>query len=237
MPTQMIYSTSLRQINYIASWMLEYINTYEKMPSDFESKLISSMKEFINELNKLNVLIPQLMQNDKHRTLSLFGHSLNDKEEYFGDVYSTTYKGTFAQLAQAHRHRTLDYQMELLDKKEYFVPPIITDDQMLVDEWFGDMQTVKGVTPQGELVIINEVGKYDDFILKCKERLCSASQLEVMQQTRKTLLKYKKALEIANSSLAQDIEKYSHGARCTFPDFNCPASCNFKEGITLVRKI
>lgn len=237
MPTQMIYSTSLRQINYIASWMLEYINTYEKMPSDFESKLISSMKEFINELNKLNVLIPQLMQNDKHRTLSLFGHSLNDKEEYFGDVYSTTYKGTFAQLAQAHRHRTLDYQMELLDKKEYFVPPIITDDQMLVDEWFGDMQTVKGVTPQGELVIINEVGKYDDFILKCKERLCSASQLEVMQQTRKTLLKYKKALEIANSPLAQDIEKYSHGARCTFPDFNCPASCNFKEGITLVRKI
>ncbi len=237
MPTQMIYSTSLRQINYIASWMLEYINTYEKMPSDFESKLISSMKEFINELNKLNVLILQLMQNDKHRTLSLFGHSLNDKEEYFGDVYSTTYKGTFAQLAQAHRHRTLDYQMELLDKKEYFVPPIITDDQMLVDEWFGDMQTVKGVTPQGELVIINEVGKYDDFILKCKERLCSASQLEVMQQTRKTLLKYKKALEIANSPLAQDIEKYSHGARCTFPDFNCPASCNFKEGITLVRKI
>ena len=26
--------------------------------------------------------------------------------------------------------------------------------------------------------------KYEDFILKCKERLCSAAQLEIMKQTR-----------------------------------------------------
>ena len=56
--------------------------------------------------------------------------------------------------------------MEFLDKKEYYIPPIIADDQMLVDEWLGDMQIVRGVTPQGELVKISEVGKYDDFILE-----------------------------------------------------------------------
>lgn len=108
---------------------------------------------------------------------------------------------------------------------------------MLVDEWLEDMQMVKGVTPQGELVQISEAGKYEDFILKCKERLCTAAQLEIMLQTKETLLKYKKALEQANSPLAQDIEKYSHGARCTFPDFHCTSDCKFPEGKTLVRKI
>lgn len=233
MPTQMIYSTSLRQINYIASWMQNYIENAD-MSNAFERKLSSSMQELLEGLADVNVLEEGLLKNEKYRSLSIFGKDLDKKEEHFGDVYSTLYKGSFA---QAHRHRTLDYQMEMLNEKEYFVPPIIADDQMLVDEWLGDMQIVRGVNPQGELVKISEVGKYEDFILKCKERLCSAAQLEIMQQTRETLLKYKKALEESNSPLAKDIEKYSHGARCTFPDFNCSSDCKFSEGKTLVRKI
>ena len=211
---------------------------YESYANDiFEVKLAHTMNEFINQLSDRNILVEGLMKNEKVRRLSLFGKNLDTKEEHFGDVYSTLYKGSFAQLAQAHRHRTLDYQMEMLDEKEYFVPPIIADDQMLVDEWLGDMQIVRGVNPQGELVKISEVGKYEDFILKCKERLCSAAQLEIMLQTRETLLKYKKALEDSNNPLAIDIEKYSHGARCTFPDYTCSSDCGFKEGKNLTRKI
>ena len=236
MPTQMIYSTSFRQINYIASWMQNYIAT-ANFDNDFERKLATYMNEFIEELNNLNVLEDGLLKNEKYRTISLFGKNLDFKEEHFGDVYSTLYKGSLAEYAQAQRHRTLDYQMEFLDKKEYYIPPIIADDQMLVDEWLGDMQTVRGVTPQGELVKISEVGKYDDFILKCKERLCTGAQLEIAEQTRETLLRYKKALEKSGSPLAQDIQKYSHGARCTFPDFDCTSDCKFTEGKKLVRKI
>ena len=236
MPTQMIYSTSLRQINYIASWMQDYIENAD-MSNDFERNLSSSMQELLEGFADVNVLEEGLLKNEKHRSLSMFGKDLDKKEEHFGDVYSTLYKGSFAQFAQAHRHRTLDYQMEMLNEKEYFIPPIIADDQMLVDEWLGDMQVVRNVNPQGELVKISEVGKYDDFILKCKERLCSAAQLEIMLQTKDTLLKYKKALEESNSPLSKDIEKYSHGARCTFPDFNCSSDCKFSEGKTLVRKI
>lgn len=236
MPTQMIYSTSLRQINYIASWMQDYIENAD-MGNAFERKLSSSMQELLEGLADVNVLEEGLLKNEKYRSLSIFGKDLDKKEEHFGDVYSCIYKGSFAQLAQAHRHRTLDYQMEMLNEKEYFVPPIIADDEMLVDEWLGDMQIVRGVNPQGELVKISEVGKYEDFILKCKERLCSAAQLEIMLQTRETLLKYKEALEESGSSLAKDIEKYSHGARCTFPDFNCSSDCKFSEGKMLIRKI
>ena len=236
MPTTLIYSTSLRQINYIASWMEDYIMNHN-CNDIFEVKLEHVMNEFINQLSDRNILVEGLMKNEKERSLSLFEKDLDKKEEYFGNVYSTNYMGSFAQLAQAQRHRTLDYQMEMLSEKEYFVPPIIADDQMLVDEWLGDMQIVRGVNPQGELIKINEIGKYEDFILKCKERLCSAAQLEIMQQTRETLLKYKKALEESNNPLASDIEKYSHGARCTFPDYTCSSDCGFKEGKTLTRKI
>lgn len=236
MPTQMIYTTSFRQINYITSWMQNYIAT-ANLDNDFEKKLATYMNEFIEELNNLNVLEDGLLKNEKHRTISLFGKNLDFKEEHFGDVYSTLYKGSLAEYAQAQRHRTLDYQMEFLDKKEYYIPPIIADDQMLVDEWLGDMQNVRGVTPQGELVKISEVGKYDDFILKCKERLCTGAQLEIAEQTRDTLLKYKKALEESGSPLAQDIQKYCHGARCTFPNFDCTSDCKFIEGKKLVRKI
>ena len=236
MPTQMIYSTSLRQINYIASWMQQYIENIDKSNS-FETKLATEMLDFVNQLEEKNLLVEGLMKNEKERKLSLFGNNLSGKSEVFSDVYSTTYKGSFAQLAQAHRHRTLDYQIELLSEKEYFIPPIIEDDAMLVDEWLQDMHVVEDVNPQGELILINELGKYEDFILKCKERLCTAAQLEIMLQTKETLLKYKEALEQADSPLKDDIKRYTLGARCTFPDFTCSSDCKFKEGELLNRKI
>ena len=237
MPTQMIYTTSLRQINYIASWMAKYMCEVAGHNNTFEKKLAVAMSEFISELKKINVLVPELMKNEKHRSLSLFGEKIDNVEEYFGNVYATTYTASLAELAQAQRHRTLDYQMEFLTDKEYFVPPIILDNEELVSEWLSDINRVKDVYPQGELVKISEMGKYDNFILKCKERLCSSAQLEIMMQTRETLFKYKRALEERNSPLAQDIVKYSHGARCTFPDFECSQDCKFREGKTLTRKI
>lgn len=236
MPTQMIYTTTLRQINYIATWMINYIENSTKNDK-FERKLIESMKDFIKELEKLNILEYGLMQNEKHRKLSLFGNNLEKKVDQFGYVYITNYKGSFAELAQAQRHRTLDYQMEIMEDKKYYIPPIISEDSILVNEWLSDLQKVGKNNPQGELVTIVESGKYEDFILKCKERLCSAAQLEIMNQTKETLLKYKKALEESNDELASDIEKYCHGARCTFPDFECQEKCQFKEGKILTRKI
>ena len=237
MPTQMIYTTSLRQINYIASWMVEYIEDNKNNLNYFESKLSKAMGEFLKELERLNVLVPELMSNEKHRKLSLFGSNLEQTLELFSNVYETTYMGSFASLAQAQRHRTLDYQMEMLDKKEYYVPPILENDSYLKDEWLEDINKVGWVTPQGELILISEMGKYEDFILKCKERLCSAAQVEIMHQTRDTLLRYKKYLEEHNNALASDITKYSHGPRCTFPDYECPSDCKLGPVKKLDRRV
>ena len=234
MPTEMVYTTSLRQINYIASWMQDYI---KKANNEFEKKLALFMQIFINELERLNILEYKLMENEKNRKISLFGKNLNNEQEYFSNIYSTLYKGSFAQLAQAQRHRTIDYQMEFLKTKEYYIPPILLEDENLKEEWLYDINKVKDVNPQGELILINEIGKYEDFILKCKERLCTCAQLEINDQTRDTLLKYKEFLELINNPLKLDITKYTKGARCTFPDYTCNNDCKFKEGKILKRKI
>ena len=236
MPTTMIYTVSLRQINYIVSWLKKYIANCDKS-KDFEKKLALSMEEFISELERLNVLDAGLLTNDKDRSISLFGEHLQNKKDYFGDVYATHYKASFACLAQAQRHRTLDYKMELLEEKEFFVPPILEDDEDLIKEWLNDIRSVANIYPTGELVTVYERGTYENFILKCKERLCSAAQLEIMRQTKDTLNKYYEALMESNDELAQDIEKYTHGARCTFPDYKCSSTCGFKVGINLTRKI
>ena len=235
MPTEMIYTTSLRQINYIASWMKDYMRECKK--DDFSIKLSNAMEEFIKELERNNVLVDVLMTNDKKRSISLFGKDLDKKEKHFGDIYETIYTSTFAYLAQAQRHRTLNYKIELLDNKEYFVPPIIESDSSLVKEWISDIKSVSNIYPQGEMIRILESGTYENFILKCKERLCTAAQLEIMNKTNEILKEYKKSLEESGNPLSKDIINYTKGARCTFKDFVCKEKCGFKEGICLSRKI
>lgn len=235
-PTEMVYSTTLRQINYIASIMQKYIEEHNESNDYLEKNLSLCMQEFIKELDRLNVLDKRLMHNSKNRNISLFGKDLEKREEIFSHIYSVNYEASYASLAQAQRHRTLFYQMERMDEKKYFVPPILNKKEEYIKEWTQDIKSVSNVVPQGEIILINETGTYDNFILKTKERLCTAAQLEVMKATRDTLLKYKDALEKNDHYLKEDIKKYVKGARCTF-GYNCTKKCNFKEGITLEREI
>jgi hypothetical protein len=168
----------------------------------------------------------------------LFGNNLNNKKEFFGDIYAMKYYGSFAELAQAQRHRTISYQMEILEEPEYFIPPIIKDNKDMVSEWISDMGSVSNLYPQGILLNIYETGTYDNFILKCKERICTCAQLEICNETYNNLLRYRDRLrENGYAELYKDIIKYTKGARCTYPDYKCSSPCNFKEGIKLTRKI
>ncbi|NLA33548.1 MAG: FAD-dependent thymidylate synthase [Tenericutes bacterium] len=236
MPTEMIYTTSYRQINYIASWMKKYQNNYN-IEDSFENKLAQSMDSFLQELDKLNILEEGLLQNEKNRNISLFKKSNNITKDYYGEVYNINYKASLAYIAQAMRHRTLDYEITILENKEYFIPPIIINNDKLIQEWLQDMHSIKDVVPQGELVLINEKGKYEDFILKCQERLCTSAQLEINNMTKEILINYKNDLVKNNHYLANDIIKYTKGARCTFPGFKCSDDCHFKEGKRLIRKV
>lgn len=229
MPSEMIYTTSLRQINYLVSFMNVFIKDHDKN-NDFESKISKYFKQFVSELKKLNILIPGLLKNEKNRRLSLFTSNISDKKEYFDEVYCTNYKMSFASIAQNLRHRTILYQIEIPKEKEYFISPIIADDDKLVLEWLKDIKSLEKVYPIGTYVLVNERGTYENFILKCKERLCSAAQYEIRMQTKKTLNKYNEELIKNGSYLSKDIKKYLNGSRCTFKDYKCNNDCHFKEG-------
>ena len=99
--------------------------------------------------------------------------------------------------------------MRIPKEIEFFVPPIIESNKKLSKEWLKDCNSLKDVYPQGMLIDICENGTYENFILKCKERLCTAAQLEIMLKTRETLLRYKEALEKDSHPLKDDIIKYS----------------------------
>ena len=179
--------------------------------------------------------VAELNADAKNRKFSLFSERKNRKEE-FGENYCTTYLASFAELAQAQRHRTLSYEINFLEKPQFYVPPIIRGTD-LEKEWIEDIRSLEKNFPQGMLVKITERGTVENFILKCTERLCGAAQLEIMEQTEETMKKYLEATKESNPEVYEYLLPYSKGARCTFPGFKCTSPCVFGGKGALTRKI
>jgi len=230
-PTTMAYTTTLRQWDYIIHWFKKFIDSESQGESEYENrffdKLKLSMKEFLNLTESL--VIPGLDDEAKDRSLSLFD-SCRGRETNFGETYCTTYRGSFAQLAQAHRHRTIDYKMSFLDTPECYVPPILVGCKDVVEEWVTDFKSVSDLWPQGTLISICERGTYDNFILKTKERLCSNAQLEISQQTWKTMAKYINHTGYGKNADAVALHRilcqYDCGARCG-SGYKCKNPCKW----------
>ena len=204
----------------------------------FIQALKPAIKDFCNAIENTPYFDMEIAKgvDNKNRKLSLIG-SMIKPEQYFGDVYAVSYEGTFAQLAQAQRHRTIDYNMTLLDEPKFYIPPIIRQSEELTKEWISDCEKQTSVFPQGLLININEFGRLDWFIQKMKERKCTFAQLEIAQQTDLILKKYIEELRAKNHPRAEELALYTKGSRCTFPDYKCPSPCGFKEGINETRII
>ena len=230
--TTMEYTVSFGQLNYIVHFFENYIND-ETKTSKFENKLKNVFKEFLDALPDLQ--IEGLNADIKKRELSFFAKRKSRKEE-FGENYCTSYLATFAQIAQAQRHRTVYYEMNILEKSKYYVPPIIKGTD-LEKEWLKDISSLEEYIPQGMLVEVNERGTVENFVLKCTERLCGAAQLEIMQQTEETMHKYLNATKEVNPEIYEYLLPYSKGARCTFPGWKCTSACIFGGKQAMNRKI
>lgn len=228
--TVMEYTVNFGQLNYIINWAKDYIKNAEE--NVFSIKLKETFKEFLAAMPDLE--IEGLDSRNKNRNFSLFAKRKNRNEE-FGENYSVTYLASFAQLAQAQRHRTLSYEMTLLDEPKYYVPPIISGTN-LEKEWLKDISSLKEFFPQGMLVQVNERGTIENFVLKCMERLCGFSQLEIMQETKNIMNKYLEATK-DKPELYQYLLPYSRGARCTFPGWKCDSPCVFGGYGAMIRNI
>ena len=228
--TVMEYTVNFGQLNYIINWAKDYIES----PSNdmFSLKVKEVLVEFLKSMPDLEV--EGLDSRIKGRSFSLFAKRMN-REEEFGENYSTTYLASFAELAQAQRHRTLSYEMRLLDEPKYYVPPIIRDTK-LEEFWIKDISSLKDLFPQGMMIQINERGTLENFVLKCTERLCGEAQLEIMEQTRETMKKYIEAVK-DKPDIYNYLVPYSKGARCTFPGWKCNSPCLFGGKGAMDRRI
>ena len=228
--TIMEYTVNFGQLNYIAHWFENFIKNAED--TAFNVKLKKVFKEFNEKISDL--LVPELNSDVKGRTISLFAK--RKREEEFGENYCVNYQGTFAELAQAQRHRTLYYEIFIPEEHKYFVPPIIKG-TAYEEEWLKDITSLDDEFPQGLLLDINERGTVENFIMKCQERLCGAAQLEIALQTKEILNKYMENTKDSKKEIYEYLLPYSRGARCTFPGFKCTLPCMWGAKRGIDRKI
>ena len=122
----------------------------------------------------------------------------------------------------------------------FFVPPILKETPYET-EWLSDMRSIKEVYPQGTLVSVTEQGLFEDFAMKCKERMCGRAQLEIMEDTAMLLTRFTKHQEnmsLANRERLQGLLRDGKPcARCGYPDFNCVEGCTWGLKEAMLRKI
>ena len=228
--TTMEYTVSFRQINYIMHWSKNYIKTAED--NSFNKMLKPYMQEFIDCLKDLYV--EELNSDLKNRKISLFATRI--RKEEFGENYCINYKASWDEFAQAQRHRTIDYEIQMLKEPEYSIPKIIKGTE-LEKEWLEDIKSLSHLYPQGMLIHINERGTAENFILKCQERLCGEAQLDIALHTKENLDRYLENIKNTNEELYEELKQYGNGPRCTFKGFTCTNPCIFGPKEALNRYI
>lgn len=224
--TSFAYTASLRQLNYMYGWF----KSFKSSKNPIFNKLAPYGEEFCNTLENLGLVDFDLVEGGKHRTFSLL--ATKNYKEVYEDVYSTTYDASFCQLAQSQRHRTLNYSIKLYSKPKFYVPTILKGHTELVEEWLRDLNSASDAIPQATLVKVFERGTYENFLLKVRERICTCAQLEIQDQTIKTMKKY--ASRTTQKDIKNTLTKLSKGARCT-NGYKCNSPCAFADGITLKR--
>jgi thymidylate synthase ThyX len=187
-PTKMVHTLNIRQLNYLIHEFDKFIAQHGTEDS-FNGRLAEGMRDFVNQVEPFRIAG---LENQTDRHLSFFGN--RKVEEHFGDVYSTNYHLSFAGLAQAHRHRTLKYNIfdgiQQGAKLGFFIPALIRGSE-LEDEWLEDLEgQAKYDFPQAQLVGVSERGCLEDFRSKLVLRLCGHAQYEIMENTSQTARKY-----------------------------------------------
>lgn len=259
-PTTMMYTVSFRQLNLIIDYLSFLVENLINADDDFSDKLrpyvVELMKELENALGKIT-LSDNKNQHIRFLEAQHVGEIVKDKdginvfekfndldrrlkakEQYIGDAYTVVYTGSLAMLAQAQRHRTLRYTMLLKEAGElgFYTPPIVVD-AGLEEEWQNDIKSVAYCIPQGTMVRITEQGLFEDFALKCKERMCGRAQLEIMKSTAWLINVFSAnsdKLSYINKLLLDNITEKVEGsemkeacARCNFKDFKCSEGCQW----------
>ena len=248
-PTTLTYTVPLAQINKLCLYMERIINN---PLNEFEELIVPYLKEFIQGLRDLNVLITEhdayelcpklnvpdtdkiLYRNNKNIDLSLFAErnkfsGINLPNEY-GTNFSYNMEVSFASLAQFHRHRTINYEMATskIAESKFYVPLLLEGKEELIKEWLEDIESVNKYYPAGKLVKVNASGSLKYLVNYVgKERACDRDFLETEDMFTNQMLPdiYEGLLKEGKTELAEILKPYVGKLRCMYPDYNCPGKC------------
>lgn len=192
MPTSLTITSNFSEFNKLALQIERTINA--KNNTELEELAIPYLKDFLNQLKKLGVVITnhdiwlldttldtdlatelKIPNNDKYLYRDTKGIELNlfaNKNKFSGismpDEFGVSFHATrdisFAGFAQLQRHRTLRTELEVRGE-EFFVPEFIKSYKELVREWYQDIYKIKNLCyPQGQMIRVGMEGTLKDLI-------------------------------------------------------------------------
>jgi len=243
-PTTMAYTVSHRQLCYLTGWLNDLSIQLDLYTNPFNDRLNISVKELYKEFSEMSPVVKDNKGREFDFLPCQYGYNKSLPENHVGNTYTVSYKGTFAHLAQAQRHRTLYYTMwfkgDTAEEYGFYVPEIIKGTEFEA-EWLEDIKSVAYCFPQGTLVMITEEGLAKHFFLKCKERLCGRAQLEIAVQTADTLrLFIDRQLNLSRinqEKLHAIAPNDTPVAKCGMKDFICAEPCRWGSKNWHTRKI
>lgn len=245
--TSMVYSLPFRNIFYVMDWLEKMGRNLKNMRGTFnrrlEEEVISLRSGFLSAVGGENF---HDTKNDYFRFLPVqaTGEYDDDNREYYGDVYTAKFLASFAQVAQEQRHRTtrvkINFSGERPGEFGYYVPLLLRGTSR-EEEWLEDIGSAGDCYPQGMLVSVTEQGLFEDFVVKCKERMCGRAQLEIMSVTEQLVCRFaaeKENLSRKNRKRLEQITREGKPcARCCYPDFSCREGCTWGRGEALSRLV
>ncbi len=188
--------------------------------------------QFFDSIKLLNYIENN---NEKNIEAESVVNAINNNligKEYYGDVYKSYYNASFASVAQIQRHRTTQVSIEVGNPNNVYIPKIIRETPY-EEEWVKDFKTLveHGVCPQAMLVIVEEKGSFNDFVLKCKERLCARTQLETMEIARDQVEEFNRNKHDLSYYNQYELKKMIDSnnkvkIRCQFDGYICNEPCN-----------
>ena len=224
--TNITYSTSLRNLNYIYG-MAERLLEKEE-PNIYESLALPDMQDFCEQIagmtiNGEPVLDPILIRDPYNRDFNLFGNGKKGPE-HFGKTYEIYYQASATAVAQLQRHRPIYMELSIPEKTTYYVPPIVKELD-LGEEWIEKIASLKNV-PQAQMLDVCETGQLASYIMKMKERCCEFAQEETKLITKAQADKIFAGLKSYDPELSAKLTRdYGQGKnRRDFPDYKCVCS-------------
>ncbi len=237
-PTSMVYTLPFRNIFYVLDWCEGMIENLSKLEGGFNQKLREELIELVDALSGVVGDKRNFHDNKKEHfrfmPYQATGELEDDSLPYYGDVYTSNYLASFACIAQEQRHRTLRVKINFSgkDAEEYgFYVPEMIKNTVYEQGWIEDLRSVKEYYPQATLLFVTEQGIFEDFQLKCKERMCGRAQLEIMKLNEwmtEQFMDHKECLSRANQKRLECMTPNGDVCpRCMFKDFACQEGCKW----------